>query len=986
MRKATGKVVSLVLALALVITSFSATFASAATTSEAGTVSGSKDTIYLSNLSNLEGSALTAAKAETAGQDRFDLGELIGVSTNSISMVTKDHMTAQDVQITSFSLSGDSVIKIQQEGSGDNKTYTAILRSDNAKGTAYVNVLYTGKVTRDDGVESTVRGTKKYTIVVLDAKTPIISGAATVGSGMEASAIGALQKNPQLNDGATDYDLKKDAEKPVTYNTAYVYVPSTSSSDTTYNVSGAGGSAVVTYTTPTIIDGTDLEDGGTYDGTVKVADTTTPVYAITVSGSNSYLDSNSFTDAVIDDNDGFKYGVADPVVGNTVRVTVSEVNKVTEEEESYDYYSVGKKVVDASSKVENKVSGKIASVALGDGSRKTVGLDSNVVLSKSKLYAQILVNSQPVYWDVNAGSVVQEDTANGLSITDGKLANVNAGSKDLTLTDVTVTGTAAGANVTVNGGSVGAIDGTTASVYEGAVVGSADAGTVNVYNGKISGDVTGATAVLVRAESDEATASVGTVKVAADGILTVDGTLGASVAGGFVANGTNDTGSSAKVVLMGDEASIGSINDNFWGSTVELNGFVGTIPAISNGEDTETGFNGATLTSVDSDEDTNATVSGALNIGTIDLNGGAVKFNSSVYVNEVLGGEADFIINAGALRVIDTISTANTLKIANAADVVVDKPVYYTTPDIGDVDDFQHFGFDLKVVTGGTYDAYLISNVEFAGLVLDQTSVEIVKGESAIITASTYPNGTKLPEGAKIAFYYNGVETYTKGYAISDTQAQIDALDYNDEFSVLNEGTLTAVVEDEYKIQLEEYGEAKATVKVVAQKAPTETYKSDTTGDVVVAKGNTYQFKITSLNGQTPSVVLGSDDVFELVGTSVEGSDYFFKFQAVGASGAATGVYVNGDAKVATLYVDGNTGYTCDTTTVNVPAGGTYQVKITAASMPTLLPGNSIYTVAFASQEGNDYFFKITATSAQAGDVVGFYINGGARAFVATTV
>ena len=79
--------------------------------------------------------------------------------------------------------------------------------------------------------------------------------------------------------------------------------------------------------------------------------------------------------------------------------------------------------------------------------------------------------------------------------------------------------------------------------------------------------------------------------------------------------------------------------------------------------------------------------------------------------------------------------------------------------------------------------------------------------------------------------------------------------------------------------------------------------------------------------------------------------------------------------------------YTCDTTTVNVAVGASYQVKITANARPTVAAGNSIYTVEYVSNSGNDYFFKITATqNAKAGDVVGFYVNGGPRAFVATTV
>ena len=68
MRKATGKVVSLVLALALVITSFSATFASAASTKteSAASVSAEDGTVYLANLSNLSGEDLSDAK--TAGR------------------------------------------------------------------------------------------------------------------------------------------------------------------------------------------------------------------------------------------------------------------------------------------------------------------------------------------------------------------------------------------------------------------------------------------------------------------------------------------------------------------------------------------------------------------------------------------------------------------------------------------------------------------------------------------------------------------------------------------------------------------------------------------------------------------------------------------------------------------------------------------------------------------------------------------------------
>lgn len=985
MRKATGKVVSLVLALALVITSFSATFASAATTSETGiSVSTGDDTIVLSNLNGLTSEEVAAAKLNN--EDKFNLSAFVAAS----SIETYDHIPANnELEISSVSVSGDNVIKVTKDN--DTGNYVATLRGDKVTGTATVNVLYTAKAERGED-EITVRGTKKFTVIVLDATTPILtkdaSGTKTNG---KLDPIDDLQKNPQVSSDAsvTGYaTVTDDAEKdPVVTANAYVYIPSTTAEDNRYNVDETNdGSAVVTYTKAALIPANEESSNKDYtsaDSSAINNDNYENYFVVSASGTDNYINVDSDTDTIT-------YGVADPSVGNTVRLTVSSLKK----EDSK--FLLNKTVLQDTSKVVNKVVGDIEEVKMGDGNRYDVALGDNpAITSKSKIYALIDVTitgtgtsgniTKEIWWDVTGADLVQEN-ASGLSISDGRLASVKTthNDADISLTDVTVSGTVSAKDaVTVTGGSVGKItDAATITISDGAVVTEIDSGsaTVTVTDGKVTGSLK-ANNVDLKPDSEEAAVSVGNVTATT---LEVDGTTAAATVSSFKADDT-----SSVLLLEGGKASIGSINVDYRNTEIKLDNFVGNVPAPEKANFTGYEATGATLRSEDTDTNaaaTKATVVGALKIRYIELNSGAVTFSSSIEVNEVAGGEADFIVNAGALRITESVATSNILKLANAADVKAGTVVYYTANDIADVDSFQRFGYDLSMKASGSYDVYTISGVDFAGLTLDATSLELVKGEKAVVTASAYPNGTNLPENAVIAFYFNGDDSYVKGYKINDTQAELVAVEYNSEFSVLNEGTLTAQVEDEYGIQLEEYGEATCTVKVVAQKAPTETYKSDTTGDVVVAKGNTYQFKITSLNGQTPSVVLGSDGVFELVGTSVEGSDYFFKFQAVGASGAATGVYVNGDAKVATLYVDGNTGYTCDTTTVNVPAGGTYQVKITAASMPTLAAGNSIYTVAFASQEGNDYFFKITATSAQAGDVVGFYINGGARAFVATTV
>lgn len=975
MRKATGKVVSLVLALALVITSFSATFASAASTKteSAGSISAPDGTIYLANLSNLEGSALDAAKSD--GRDSFDLTTYVA----GAKMWTEDHILADNAEISSVSVSGDNIIRVTKN-SEDNHYYVTV-RDVNATGTATINVLYTAKASelREDEEEAvTVRGSQKFTVVLLDAETPILgaTGAAAKDPGDGVDDIADLQKNPEL-DGETESGyVEGENEEPMSAKTAQVYLPIANTT-----------SALAKYEVQTVIKKTEADTYNAntsqpYDGKITDADS---AYVVSASGTGANIE-------VAADDQTITYGIENPTVGKTIRVTVASLKETGAAGSKI--YTTNKTVLTDNAKVLNKVVGDFSEVVLGKGeTNQLISATGTGTLSKSKAYVAISVtpdgeSARDHYWDVT-GADVESTSTSKLVLTDVKVGNVSSTNAngieliDSTAADVTAKNGDNKYNVTVSGGTVtGKVTGATVNVYDEASVADISATTVVVTDGKVTGTIE-ATAVTVGPTNDEDSASVNAVKSAT---LLVDGSMGKAVAGSYFAT-TEDY---SELTLKGDQATIGSINADYRNATIELVNFVGTVPSIQKGNYTGYDKTGVMLTTNDdSDEDaTKATVSGNVDIRTLSLNEGVITFAGKVNVEDVYGNEADIVINAGALNINGSVSTSNVLKIADPADVAAGTLVYTAATDIAATDSFQTYGYELKLVAGKTYDGFVIESVDFAGLTLDVgTSLELVVGETAVVTASAYPNGTQLPEGTKVEFYLNDADlNYIEGANLGNNQASVTALKYSEDFDVLNKGKLVAVVLDEYDIQLEEYGEAVCDITVVKAKAPTETYKSDTTGDVVVAKGNTYQFKITSLNGQTPSVVLGSDGVFELVGTSQEGSDYFFKFQAVGASGAATGVYVNGDAKVATLYVDGNTGYTCDTTTVNVPAGGTYQVKITAASMPTLLPGNSIYTVAFASQEGNDYFFKITATSAQAGDVVGFYINGGARAFVATTV
>lgn len=932
MRKATGKVVSLVLALALVVTSFSSTFAFAATKTESGEAS-SIDDVYLVNLNGLEGDALAAAKA--AGRDKFNITEYVTGET----LETYDHIVLDDIDIYSVSVSGDNIIRVTKD---EDDVYTATVRDTKGTGKATVNVLFTGTTTLRGDEEITVRGSSKFTVTLLDAKTPILgaAGAESKAAGEGVDSVSALQKNPQYSVVDSAYETVVE-EKAVTKAKAQVYLPV---ADTN--------SAKATYVAQ------DLQQAVESGDKIYGAD----AYIVSASGTNKYLTVSGKT---------ITYGVANPAVGNSVRLSVYSTKETTVEGATK--YTNNKTVGQATVKVENRVVGDFTEVALGDGEKNSdkVNMKENVVRSKSKTYVKLADG----WWDVTGADV---ESTEAVTVSGGKIGALKAAS--VTVEDGTV-GDIEAAAANIYGGTTGDVDANDVTVDGATVASVSDATNVTVNSGKVTGAVSGTT-VTLDPTSDEDEVSVGAVTAKT---LTVNGMLGKASAAGFTAN--VDEGA-ATLSLKGENATIGAIDFDYYTGTVNLVDFVGTIPAPAKATYTgysETGVNLKSETE-DSDNETKATVSGNLAIYTIELNAGSVTFAGNVKVNNVYGGEADMIINAGALNVTESVATSNTLKIADAADVAAGTVVYTAASDIADENSFIGYGYTVKKVSGSSTDAFVIDSISFAGLTMNKTEAEILLGTSETFTASVYPNGTTMPEGAYIKFFLDGDENYISGVDNGNGTATIEAKKYDSDFDVLNKATLTAQVYDQYDIQLEEYGEATCAITVIEK--PKTTYVSDTTGNVNVVAGGTYQFKITSTDGSVPQfAVAGDGSIFKLVAQSNEGNDYFFKVQAVGTVGQVCGVYVNKEATpVATLTVSAD--YTCDTTAVNVAVGATYQVKITANSMPTLAAGNSIYSVAFASQSGNDYFFKITATqNAKAGDVVGFYINGApSAAFVATTV
>ena len=999
MRKATGKVVSLVLALALVVTSFSSTFAFAATKTESGEVwDGQIEDVELVNLSDVADSAVKLQEARDQHQDMFNLTDYI--EANPVVLETKDHIEIDNVEISSISVTGNNIIRVSKvtktqaedknsvysKFGAEEGDYVATVRSATGTGTATVKVLFTGTANRGD-TEITVRATDSFTVTLFDAKTPYLSD------------VESLQKNPQPGeeDGGwkTLYaDGVKDSGEPVVTGTAYVYLPERDDDsaekikDLPQDVYANDGRNDANWNVDKDKDGeADLD--AYWNAKDEYADIPENSYLVSASGTNNYLsiDGNKIT-----------YGVVDPSVGNTVRLSVYSLREVKDDDDNVVGYTTNRVVDQATTRVENWLDGKISSIALGNGDRTYVGLNGNeTIMSKSRAYAQI--NGK--WWDAT-GSDISTD-APSMSVSEVRIGDILS-AESVDLADSTV-GSVAADNVTVTGGTVGAVKAGNVTVSGGTVASIsapiwdkdsdklADTSVV-INEGTVTGDVT-ANTVALSPSNEEVTASVGGLVTANN--LTVDGSIADATVGNYAAAHVHD--SDWEVELIGENAAIGKIDADFHPLSVVMQNFQGTLSAIDNGEFyQQNDATGATLKTEDNDsmDPTNATVSANMDIRTLELNTGTVTFEGSLTVGQLYGSEATIVIAPGALRVTEGVASSNTLKL-DTANITPGMIVYYAAPEIADEESLVGVGYTMNLTTGTSWDTFTVDKTSFAGLqfVYNGTPVDslnVVNGETVTVNAVPYPNGTTLPEGMKIAFYSEADEDYIYAENAGNGVATIQAKNYSDDFSVLNQGTLTAVVEDEFEMIMEEYGEATLKVNVV----PQPSVVSDTTHDFTLPQGGTYQFKLTVSNGATPVFKSGNTTALPIVAQSNSGNDYFYTVRADGQVGEQIGIYadgaqgVNENNRLLVITIGQGTGttaaYTCDTTAVNVAAGASYQVEITSATRPTLAAGNSSYTVEFVQQSGNNYYFRITAATAQAGDQVGFYINGGARAFIATTV
>ena len=860
MRKITGKALAAVLAMALLTSSFSGTFAFAASSERAGSVSFSGD------------DEVTLVKdTEDPNEYKFDLEGLIGTMT-----LTTTDKAEKDVAVDSEDLSfrhakGDNLISIK-----DGK---ARVKSDKT-GTETIMVYGEATITRDDR-DITLKGQKEITIHVVE------SGYLFVGvDGVPETKTG--EEVPALELSYNDLDVKKVA----VYKAVAGKTLEATYEKTTVNEDGDPLRIETSSTTRFDVDDEDnvttIQNRGKGTGTMK-------------------LSIKSATGS-----DKTKFNTTEESTTATILKRIDVTGTVTIDKDG------SKTTISPYTSAPNMDS------------------DSNVAGYDIKVLKGTNVN---VTGSASVGK-----------ITDAEDVSVEDKAKVGDITDATGT-------VSISGGTVGALDvkgsvemsdGTAASI-------EADEN-ISIVGGTVSGDVLTDKDVTIDAEDDEIDTVVNG-KVEATNI-----SVDCSSEDGQIRLAKVVLKDDGELNLTGGNVEITELDCAYEGN-VNFVDFQGTLPTILNAQD------------ISVDEDSTVVVTGAVELGSLDIaEGGSIEFRDAVEVESV-SGDGKLVVGADKLYVSDSISGDVKLRLAGA-NVNVGDVAYKAAKDVGSTDAFSGVGFTVerKSVDSNT-DSFLVRSVSFAGVALDKSEVTIAKGFSDTVTVSNYPASTSLPAGASIVWDYSDADRDVFDITADGATLTISVKDYDDVYATSNSFELIATVVDSDGYEIEDYDPATCTVTAI----PEVVVSSDLSGIVEVPQGSTKDFVVNSQVEAPVTIGTGNVAVHALK-TPFANGQATYTIKATGAVGTTAGVYatVPGQNAVKLFIIKVTEPVVTSDTTVdfNLAAGNRYVFKITAPSAPSFTVGNGAVLKTQAGKiDGNDYYFAVYAIGS-AGQSTGVYVNG----------
>lgn len=730
MRKITGKALAAVLAMALLTSSFSGTFAFAASSERAGSVSFSGD------------DEVTLVKdTEDPNKYKFDLEGLIGTMT-----LTTTDKAEKDVAVDSEDLSfrhakGDNLISI--------KDGMARVKSDKT-GTETIMVYGEATITRDDR-DITLKGQKEVTIHVVESGYLFVAvdegDVLESQKGKEVPALELSYNNLDTQKVAVYKAVADKGNLEATYK------------KTTFNEDGKPMRIEASSTTRFDVDDEDnvttIQNRGKGTGTMK-------------------LSIKSATGS-----DKTKFNTTEESTTATILKRIDVTGNVTIDKDG------SKTTISPYTSAPNM-----------DSDSNVAGYDIKVL----KGYNVNVTGSASVGEITDAADVSVEDKAKVGDITDA-------------------TGT-----VSISGGTVGALDvkgnvemsdGTAASI-------EADEN-ISIVGGTVSGDVLTDKDVTIDAEDDEIDTVVNG-KVEATNI-----SVDCSSEDGQIRLAKVVLKDDGELNLTGGNVEITELDCAYEGN-VNFVDFQGTLPTILNAQD------------ISVDEDSTVVVTGAVELGSLDIaEGGSIEFRDAVEVESV-SGDGKLVVGADKLYVSDSISGDVKLRLAGS-NVNVGDVAYKAAKDVGSTDAFSGVGFTVerKSVDSNT-DSFLVRSVSFAGVALDKREVTIAKGFSDTVTVSNYPASTSLPAGASIVWDYSDADRDVFDITADGATLTISVKDYDDVYATSNSFELIATVVDSDGYEIEDYDPATCTVTAI----PEVVVSSDLSGIVEVPQGSTKDFVVNS--------------------------------------------------------------------------------------------------------------------------------------------
>ena len=901
MNKTKSKVLSLILASAMVVSSFSSlNFASAASRTETGLVTVDNDELYL------------VSKPDDVS-DEVDIETLLG--TVAVQTYDKEDVSgAEVVKITH--VSGDKLLKFNDENISVKK---------DVAGKEVINVRWEGDYDRDDK-EVTVKASKDITIYSDIVDELILGKAGATDMTERPGAVPDAAVNEQyLNIGV--YTVAPATTGSILAEYSPVDISSTGLAF--FDASGAVNEDKVslekdkifsqdeiTSTTPGVITLKTKFEPKTATSKVELADTGKATLKVAL---GQYADNLAGTEK------------KQSVTVSVVKKWNADIDLTTGVKGSITDWEI------------NKRSGKTYIVP------KTMKLDWedkddwNAVKDLDTVNAvnsyDTIVTSGSL--KVLGGSVGALEADVSISVEDGTTGYLKS-------PDVSVEGGSVGLikdkakTVTVSGGKVSEIaakdgKGTTASPYS----------TVTITGGEVTGNVFG-NIISIDADDDDVNTVIGgkvTAKVDQDDAITLDASSDASVTiKGIVKNANTDQGS---ILISGENITLGTVDADY-SNDVNFEDFTGTIKTLANSNDD------INL----SEESVVILTSGTLTADTVD-----VEEDSKIQVVQAdvdsISGEGTFAFPAGKLFVEDGIDSDTILVITEGLEVGA--TAFTSYEDAVDGSDLNTLGYTLETKSASsTTDKHVIKSIQFAGVQFDKTNLTIAKGYSDTVTVASYPTGTALPAGYSVEWDVDVNDDYIS-VTTEGNVATIKALDYSTDRAIDNQGKITATVVDADGYEVEDL--LVASVNVTAIEKPASVVTLDTTKPVTVGTNAVYQYIAKSSTGAVMSAA-SSDTQIATVELFNAADARGYKFQVKGvAEGTATITTTDANGATATLTVNVvkvNGTLKADTTTYTFAPGKVYDVKFSTTgttAVPVVTVNGKVVSIA---PRGNGVY-RVTA-------------------------